>query len=390
MGVTRAIFHVDLDAFFCCVEELRNPALKGKAFVVAGAADARGVVSSASYPARKYGVRNAMPTSQAVRLCPGLIIVPHSHGVYGEYSARVMRRLRDYCEAMQQLSVDEAFLDMSGFPGDPAQVAAEIKARVMREVGLPASIGVAGSRLVAKMASGAAKPNGVKVVAAGEEAAFLAPMHVGELWGVGKVSATKLEALGFKTIGDLQRASPDQLKKLYPNGAQELIDRAHGRDESTVHAWREVKSISEEHTFSRDVRDAAVLRKMLLSLSDQVAARVRRSGQFARTVHLKLRWSDFTTVTRQLSLAQPTQIGDEIFSASERLWKATWQHGEAVRLIGVGVSGLTEAAQASLFDEDARTDKLNLARALDQLRAQYGKDIVRRASLTRRPKADQP
>jgi DNA polymerase IV len=386
--VTRTIFHFDLDAFFCCVEELRNPALAGKAFVVAGAADSRGVVSSASYPARKYGVRNAMPTAQAARLCRGLIVVPHSHGVYGEYSARVMRVLRDYCEAMQQLSVDEAFLDMTGFPGDPGQLAAEIKARVQRDVGLPSSIGVAGSKLVAKMASGAAKPNGIKVVAIGSEAAFLAPMAVGELWGVGKASAPKLAAIGIKSIGDLQRATPGQLKKLYPNGAQELIDRAHGRDESSVSSWREAKSISEEHTFSRDVRDAAVLRKMLLSLSDQVAARLRQNSLFARTVHLKLRWQDFTTVTRQLSLAQPTQLGDEIFAAGERLWRATWQQGEFVRLIGIGVSGLNEEAQASLFDEAEREDKLKLARTLDQLKAQYGKDIVKRASLTRRPKPD--
>jgi DNA polymerase IV len=380
----RTIFHLDLDAFFCCVEELRNPALKGRAFAVAGAADSRGVVSSASYPARKFGVRNAMPTSQAQRLCPGLIIVPHSHGVYGEYSTRVMTILRDYADVLQQISVDEAFIDMSGFSDDPVALAHEIKARILNEIGLPASIGIATNKLVAKMASGAAKPNGVKRILPGDEAAFFAPMPVGELWGVGKQSAPRLEAIGIKTIGDLQRVDPARLRRLYPNGAEDVIRRAHGIDESSVHADRDVKSISEETTFVRDTSDPAMLRKVLLAQSDAVAARVRRAGVFARTVQLKLRWQDFTTVTRQTTLREPTQLGDDIFKAAELLWKATWKRGELVRLIGVGVSGLGEPSQQSLFEDDAREDKLKLAKTLDQLKSQYGKDVIKRASLQRK------
>jgi DNA polymerase IV len=385
--VARTIFHLDLDAFFCCVEELRNPALKGKPFAVAGAADSRGVVSSASYPARKFGVRNAMPTSQALRICPRLIVVPHSHGIYGEYSHKVMTVLRDYADALQQISVDEAFVDMSGFNDDPVVLADEIRARIQREIGLPASIGIASNKLVAKMASGAAKPNGVKRILPGDEAAFFAPMPVGELWGIGKQSVPRLEALGIKTIGDLQRADPARLKRLYPNGADDVVRRALGIDTSSVHSERDVKSISEETTFSRDTNDPALLRKVLLAQSDAVAARVRAAAVYARTVQIKLRWQDFTTVTRQTTLREPTQLGDEIFKAAELLWKATWQRGQLVRLIGVGVSGLGEPAQQSLFADDARDDKLKLAQTLDQLKAQYGKDVIKRASLKRKPKS---
>jgi DNA polymerase IV len=384
----RTIFHLDLDAFFCAVEELRNPALKGKPFAVAGKPDQRGVVSSASYPARKFGVRNAMPTSQALRLCPRLILVQHSHGVYGEYSRRVMSVLHDYADNLQQISVDEAFLDVTGLSPDPRALALEVQARIHSEVGLPASIGVAVNKLVAKMASGAAKPNGVKVIAPGEEAAFFAPMPVGELWGIGKATVPRLEALGFRTIGQLQLAEPAALRRVFQNHAESVIARARGIDDSPVRADHDAKSISEEITYARDVRDPEVLRKTLLSLSDQVAARLRKNDVHARTVHLKLRWQDFTTVTRQTTLAQPTQLGDEIFHAVEHLWRATWRKGDLVRLLGVGVTGLSDGLQIGLFEEAEREDRLKLARTIDQLRAQYGNDVVKRASLTRRTKRD--
>ena len=325
-----------------------------------------------------------MPTSVALRLCPKLIVVPHSHGIYGEYSGRVMTLLAEYGDDMQQISVDEAFLDLTGFSTDARALALEIQARIKTAIGLPASIGVASGKLVAKMASGNCKPNGVLVIAPGAEAAFLAPMAVGELWGIGAATATRLEAQGIRTIGDLQRADAERLAHVFHDQAASMIERAQGIDDSLVRGDREVKSISEETTFARDIRDAETLRKTLLHLSDRVAARLRSNGLHARTVHVKLRWQDFSTVTRQSTLAEPTQLGDEIFAAAEKLWLLAWQRGVYVRLIGVGVSGLTEGIQMSMFDDDGRAGKLNLARALDTLRAQYGADVVKRASLARK------
>jgi DNA polymerase-4 len=389
---SRILFHLDLDAFFCAVEELRNPALMGKPFIVGGKPNERGVVSSASYPARKFGIHNAMPTAQALRLCPKLIVVPASHGVYGEHSRKVMALLREYGDLLQQISVDEAFMDVTGLAGDPKALALEIQSRIRERLNLPASIGVASSKLVAKMASGAAKPNGVKVIAAGEEAAFLAPMPAGELWGIGKATAARLEQIDIHTIGDLQRATPDELRRVFGNHAESVIARANGIDTSPVHAERDVKSISEERTFNRDVSDPVVLRKMLLALSDEVARRLRAAGLHARTVHLKLRWHDFYTITRQTTLAEPTQLGEDIFAAIEPLWMRAWlERGEArwagrtrgdpIRLIGVGASGLGEGVQMALFGTSNKEEKLQLARTLDELRAQYGSGIVTRASL---------
>jgi DNA polymerase-4 len=380
---TRTIFHLDLDAFYCAVEELFNPALKGKPFMVGGRADQRGVVASASYPARKFGVRSAMPTAQALRLCPKLIVVSGRHEAYGEYSRKVMDLLREYGEALQQISVDEAFLDLTGFSSDSKALALEIQQRIREELQLPASIGVATSKLVAKMASGQAKPNGVLVIEPGQEAEFLAPMAVGELWGVGKATVPRLEKMGIKTIGDLQRANPINLTRVFGNQAEQVIERARGIDRSPVEVDREAKSISEERTFARDISDREELRKVLLNLSDAVAARLRKHGLFAKTIHLKLRWHDFKTVTRQTTLSQPTQLGEEIFAAVEPLWLATWRKSERVRLLGVGGSTLREGTQLSLFD-DEQQQKISLAKTVDHLREQYGNKIVTRASLRRK------
>lgn len=385
----RTIFHLDLDAFFCSVEELHNPALIGKAFAVAGRPDQRGVVSSPSYPARKFGVRSAMPTAQALRLCPHLIVVSHRHHVYGEYSQQVMALLREYGDQLQQISVDEAFMDLTGFPfpDEPRALALEIQRRIKEALKLPASIGVATSKLVAKMASGRAKPAGVLVVAAGKEAEFLAPMPVEELWGVGKATAARLHDMGLRTIGQLQQATPTQLSRVFGRFTEQVIERAKGIDHSPVETEREAKSISEERTFARDVSNEDELRKVLLHLSDEVAARLRKYNYTAKTIHLKLRWSDFKTVTRQTTLAMPTQLGEEIFATIEPLWRATWKRGERVRLLGVGASTLNEGFQLSMFDGEQNEQKVALAKTLDQLREQYGHSVVTRASLQRRNKA---
>lgn len=382
--------------------------MRGTPFVVGGRPEQRGVVSSASYPARKFGIHNAMPTSQALRLCPKLVVVPASHGLYSEYARRVMTLLRNYGDALQQISVDEAFLDATGLThSENAQaLAAEIQRRIRDEVQLPASIGVATSKLVAKMASGRAKPNGVLVIEAGKEAAFLAPMPVGKLWGIGKATAARLERIGITTIGQLQHASPHDVRHIFHTHAESVIERATGIDDSPVQPEREVKSISEERTFARDVRDPEALRRTLLALSDEVALRLRKHNLFAKTVHLKLRWHDFYTITRQTTLDAPTQLGEEIFAVVVPLWRQAWLNrgmrrdpailrqvadrrqtaqdagcGDPIRLIGVGVSGLSENAQVAMFDGETREDKLALARTLDELQAQYGKQVVRRASL---------
>ncbi len=381
--------HLDLDAFFCSVEELLNPALRGKAFVVGGSPQGRGVVSSPSYPARKFGVRSAMPTSQALRLCPGLIVVPHRPDTYGRYSKRVMDVLREYTSTLQQISVDEAWFDMTGFERDPEALAREIQQRIKTNVLLPASIGIATSKLVSKMASGKAKPAGVLLIPDGGEAAFLAPMQVEELWGVGEATATRLHSLGLRSIGQLQQSPASMLRGIFGDHAESMLRRANGIDESAVHEDREVKSISEENTFARDVSEEDTLRDELMSQSDGIATRLRKQDLHARTVHIKLRWPDFTTITRQVTLAQPTQLGEDVFASAETLWRANWRHGQAVRLIGVGVSGLGEFQQLGMFDSDKREHQISLAKTVDGLRAQYGDAIVQRARLQRR-KRNQP
>jgi nucleotidyltransferase/DNA polymerase involved in DNA repair len=378
----RVILHVDLDAFFCAVEELRNPSLRGQPFAVAGKPDERGVVSSASYAARKFGVRNAMPTSQALRLCPKLIIVAGSHGIYGEYSRRVMTILRDYTDELQQISVDEAFLDVTPLNVDGRAIAEEIQRRIREEQCLPASIGVASNKLVAKIASGDAKPNGIKIVPPTTEAAYLAPMPVRELWGIGAVTAEHLQRIGIRTIGDLASSAPEHLRAVFGNHAASAVARAQGIDDSPVQADREIKSISEETTFVRDVASPDTLRNTLLALSDQVAARLRHNDLRARTVHLKLRWSDFSTITRQTTLAQSTQLENEIFGAVEKLWLGAWSRGQKVRLLGVGMSGFDDGAQMSLFEDQSRDKQLALSKTLDALREQYGRRVIQRARLS--------
>ena len=381
----RVIMHLDLDAFFCAVEELLNPVLRGKAFVVGGSPTSRGVVSSASYPARRHGVHSAMPTAQALRVCPNLIVVGHRHGVYGKYSTKVMTLLHEYTNVLQQISVDEAWFDMTGFENDPHALGLEIQKRIAAEVHLPASIGIATSKLVAKVASSKAKPNGVLLISEGSEAAFLAPMSAGDLWGIGEATAKRLRQIGVLTIGDLQRASAASLQRAFGNQAESVIARAHGIDESAVTNDGQIKNISEENTFARDVADEHQLRNELLSQCDRVAARLRKHNLHARTVHLKLRWPDFSTITRQTTLTQPTQLSDALFAAIEKLWRQNWKDRDYVRLIGVGVSSFSRDQQITLLDQADRDSKHALATVIDGLRGQYGDRIVERASLKHKP-----
>ena len=385
----RWVLHLDLDAFFASVEELLDPALKGRPLIVAGRPEHRGVVASASYAARAFGVRSAMPTSRALRLCPEAALVPPRHGVYGQYSKRVMAVLGEYSPALEQVSIDEAFLDITGCEvrwGPAPALAAAIQHRVRDELQLSASIGLASNKLLAKIASDLKKPFGLVVVPQGREAEFLAPLPVERLWGVGKVTSAALRALGVRTIGDLAHVpAPALIREFGPHGA-DLRDRALGVDETPVVPEWEAKSMSREETFATDIADPARLERELLRLSDSVAACLRKEERVGRTVQLKLRYHDFTTVLRSATLSIPTDSADAIREVALELWRKAWDTGRPLRLLGVGVSNLgppTER-QLSLFDDGEDQRRRDLDRALDGIRRRFGKDSISRASLMKR------
>jgi DNA polymerase-4 len=392
----RKIVHLDLDAFFCAVEINEDPALQGKAFAVGGRPEERGVVASCSYPARMFGVRSALPMGQAVRLCPELIIIPNRHGLYEEISAKVMAALRDLTPAVEQISIDEAFLDASLLQGDSEAIAQRLQATVNTELKLPASLGVATNKLVAKIANNVGKsaarsgqpPNAITVVPPGEEAAFLAPLPIRELWGVGPRTAERLEALGLHTIGDIARWPQDDLVRRFGKQGQALALHARGLDERPVVVEHETKSISQEVTFTRDVGDSVKLHRTLRSLADGVGRRLRQANLSGKTVHIKLRWTDFTTLTRQSTLAQPTDQDNAIYEAAAALFDQNWPLGKPVRLLGVGISGFTEPnRQLGLWeDPGAIQEERRLQSTLDALRDRFGDDAIQRGSSLRPPR----
>jgi DNA polymerase-4 len=381
----RYILHVDFDAFFASVEEILDPSLKDKPIIVGAPPEKRGVVASASYAARDFGVRSAMPTARALRLCPQAIVLPPRHRIYGEYSTRMMDILAEYTPLVEPLSLDEAFLDLTGCErrwGSAQQLAQHLQERLWSELGLTASMGLASNKLVAKIASGLEKPRGFVVVAPGEEEKFLAPLPVEKLWGVGEVTADNLHEIGVLTIGELAELPPAQLESRFGRRSHDLYRQARGIDDSPVVVEREEKSISRETTFARDVGDFQVLRKTLLELSDSVAHHLRKRGLLGRTVKLKLRYSNFETITRQVSLGTPTDLEQVIFEEAARLLEKAWDRDREVRLIGVGVTNLdTEARQLSLFEQadDERLDKLKrLSESVDRIREKYGDEAIRR------------
>jgi len=382
--MARTILHLDLDAFFCAVEELRDPNLRGKPFAVGGKPDQRGVVASCSYAARGFGVRSAMPTARALNLCPEMIIISHHHGNYGEFSEKVMERLNNLSPLVEQISIDEAFVDISDIR-DPAEVTARrIQTQIRTELGLPCSVGVASNKLVAKIATevgkhsarGVGPPNAVTVVPAGKEAEFLALLPVGMLWGVGPKTASSLSDLGIKTIGDLATWDEKDLVARFGEHGREMARHARGISDSAVVTEHEVKSISQEVTFTRDVREDKVLEATLKELSVQVGKRLRRSDLTGKTVKLKIRWPDFTTLTRQTTLSNPTDQDDEITTTAIRLMKDVRSSGKPVRLIGVGVSGLTtEARQLELWGMESEKRR-KFQNVIDELQDKFGEKKV--------------
>jgi DNA polymerase-4 len=375
----RTILHVDLDAFFCSVEEILDPSLRGKAFVVGGSPEGRGVVSSASYPARKFGVRSAMPAVKALKLCPDLIILSGRHRVYGEHSKRVMALLRDSAPVVEQLSIDEAFLDVSDDPRPGEVVASTLQDRIHQQFKLPTSWGVASNKLVAKIATEVGKPQGLIVVPHGGEANFLALLPAEMLWGVGPKTRERLNKEGIQRIGDLAAMSDDHLIRLLGEYGPELAARARGEDDRPVVEGREPRSMSAETTFSKDLSDHDELCQTLQRLSERVGYRLRKAEYVGKTVKLKLRWQDFTTITRQMRLDQPTDQDREIYRAAVNLFDAAWREKSLVRLLGVGVSDLgPKMRQLSLFDRKWDQDD-RLLKAIDDIRSRYGHDALLRA-----------
>lgn len=387
MGAVRKIIHLDLDAFFCAVEELHEPSLRGKAFAVGGRPEHRGVVASCSYAARRFGIHSAMPMSQALRLYPSLVVVPSRHGEYSAMSRRVMAILHALTPRVEQISIDEAFLDLSDHSEEAAPLARQLQQKIRRELRLPCSLGVATNKLVAKIANnvgkaaarGDAPPSALLVVPPGEEAEFLAPLPADALWGVGPKTAERFHALGIHTIGDIARWPESDLVRRFGKNGLDLARHARGLDDRPIETERERKSISQETTFVRDVADAAMLRKTLAEQGEDVAATLRRQQLMGVTVKLKIRWSDFTTLTRQTTLSAPTDDGALIVATANTLLDKVWE-GQPVRLIGVGIGGLSDdTRQLSLWEApDERTERLYLA--VKELRKRYGDSAIRRAS----------
>ncbi len=385
----RVIIHLDLDAFFCSVEAQFNPDLHQKAFAVGGQPDARGVVASCSYAARRHGVRSAMPMSKALRLCPGLIIVPPHFDRYQAASSAVMAILADMTPLVQQLSIDEAFMDLTGLPGSAQDIARRIQTEIRQATGLPSSLGAATNKLVAKIATNVGKsqavtddtPNAITVVPPGTESAFLAPLPVRDLWGVGPKTAEQLALLDVNTIGDLAQIPEAELRFRFGKLGTELYHRARGLDDRPVEPDRETKSISHETTFAQDVSSREELRLTLRRLSEDVGRRLRRDDLSGTTVRLKLRWSDFTTISRQMTATAPLDQDAAIYAAALELLDTAWMVGRSVRLIGVGVSGLRESVhQLDLWDVQADQQQRRLQSTLDELRERYGPASLRRGS----------
>ncbi len=383
----RTILHLDLDAFFVSVELLDKPELRSKPVAVGGQADSRGVIASASYEARKFGVRSALPTKRALQLCPDLILLSGNHAKYSEHSRRIMDMLRTITPQIEQLSIDEAFLDTTGtelLHGPADRLAHKLHDRVRDEFGLPCSIGVAGNKLVAKIATEKAKPNNVLIVPAGEEAAFLAPQPIRALWGVGPKTAEILKTLGIERIGQIVTARSDVLgRRLGQNGTDDLIRRARGIDDSPVESDAQAKQISQEVTFARDIADAHQLRATLLELSEGVGAHLRDSGQGARTIAIKLRYGDFTTFTRQTTLPQSVDLDQPIFETAWALFQSNWDK-RPIRLLGVAARHFAPMVQQlDLFaPRDDRQERLT--HTVDEIRDKFGTSALKRASSLRR------
>ena len=381
----RTVFHVDMDAFFVSVEELFDPSLKGKPVVVGGKATERGVVAAASYAARKFGVHSAMPLRTAYKLCPQAIFVDGHPERYREKSQAVRKVLQQFSPQVEMASIDEAYLEMTGterLHGPPLAAAHALHQRVKSATDLNCSIGIGTSRLIAKVASDQAKPNGVLWIPDQEESRFLAPLEVRKIPGVGKVMEKNLHDIGIRRVGDLAKLDESFLVERFGKWGLALAGKSHGEDaggwfDGDIGASDDPKSISHEHTYNEDTADEQRLEATLARLSEMVGRRLREHQLHAHTVQIKLRYSDFSTITRAMSLPELTQIDTEIFGAARLLFQRNWRRGATVRLLGVHVSGFEhEAGQLSLIDGEKQQRWKNALNAADRLRDRFGEGAV--------------
>jgi len=388
MAAQRTIFHVDMDAFFVSVEEVFDPSLKGKAVVVGGQRNERGVVSAASYEARKFGVHSAMPLRTAAKMCPHAIFVDGHPERYREYSGRVYEVLDRFSPKLEMVSIDEAYVDMTGterLHGPPLRAADALHVAMKTATNLNCSIGIGSSRLIAKICSDQAKPNGILWIVPGAETEFLAPLDLRKIPGVGKVMEKRLQEQGINKVGDLAARDERWLEQNFGALGLALSGKSRGLDagawfDSDIGEDDGPRSISHEHTFSRDTDERQTLEAMLARLSEMVCRRLREQKLHARTLQLKLRYSDFRTITRAKTLEQPSSVDSEVLATIRELFRTNW-NGEAVRLLGVHAAHFDEESEQLSLEGKTTHDKWNQAlSAADRLREKFGENAVSLAS----------
>ncbi len=382
MAQLRPILHIDLDAFFASIEERDRPELRGKPVIIGGRPDQRGVVSTCSYAARKYGVRSAMPLTEAYRRCPHGIFLPGNMAKYKAASRQVFAIFHRFTPLVEPISIDEAFLDLTGCTnlfGDPLTIARKIKELIKQEVGITASAGLAHNKFLAKIASDLQKPDGLVWIKPEEIEQVLHPLPISRLWGVGPKTAEKLRTLGIDTIGDLAAFDIRLLARVMGTGqAHHLKQLAAGQDDRPVMSETEIKSMGHEHTFPTDVCDLNQVIAILLHLAEKVGRRLRRAGLYGRTVALKLRYHDFTTLTRHASLPEPTNLDQVIYQTGKELLLKNY-NGQPVRLIGISLQNLSPTAtqQLSFLEGQAEKEKRQkLAQAMDKIKNRFGEESI--------------
>ena len=383
MTLERTILHVDMDAFFASVEQRDRPELRGRPVLVGGQGG-RGVVAAASYEARRFGCRSAMPMAEARRRCPDAVVLSPGFDRYESESRRIMEIVESASPVVEPLSIDEAFVDVTGsrrLLGEGVVIARRLRERIRAETGLTASIGVAPCKFVAKIASDLDKPDGLTVIESAGLAARLASLPVGRMWGIGPRTLERCNAAGIETFGDLQRRTPEELGRILGSSAGRFHELAHGRDDRPVVTDRRAKSIGHEQTFHENVEVPTEVEAVLLRHVERSAARLRRGGRRARAIVVKMRDGDFATNTRSVTLDEPTDRTDVIWSAARRLFR-DWDF-RPVRLIGVSLSGFDEDATGSLFDQvdgDDAARRRRLDAATDEIRGRFGGDSIGRTS----------
>ncbi|HAL45418.1 MAG TPA: DNA polymerase IV [Phycisphaerales bacterium] len=382
----RYILHIDMDAFYASVEQMDNPSLKGKPLIVGGTVQQRGVVAAASYEARKFGIHSAMPTTQALKLCPNVILLPVRMERYAEISGHIINIFHDFTPDVEQLSLDEAFLDVTGsiaLFGSAEKIGYNIKNRIKNETGLTASVGIAPNKFLAKLASDLRKPDGFVIITEEKKQQTLDPLSISKIWGVGKVTAAALNKIGIYTIEQLRKTHLKTLQTVMGNQAEDLLLLSQGIDDRPVEPDREAKRMSAEETFAKDVSDKIFLLDILFRQVEEVAARLRADNVEGKTITLKLRYKNFKTVTRSHTFEYPTNISKVLWQEAKKVfeeWHA--KSGGELRLLGFGVSGLTPqgSGQKLLFSPDTPEDKKQkkLDEVFDKIKKKYGDDSVQR------------